>query len=423
MKTNLPKISIFTLGCKVNQYESSSMAKIFFDKGFDVVFDCFDADIFLVNTCAVTNEAERKSRQMIRKIAKNNSNAEIYVFGCASQHNSAQFGGENVTFVSGTSKKDEIAHNIADRILAENVQNQTFETGFDLAREYENSTGILTPKTRHFIKIQDGCNNFCSYCIIPYLRGVSRSRDLDSIISELDNMDADIKEVVLTGINLSKYGLDIGTNLTDLVTKLQKYDFRIRFGSLEVCIIDDQFLSACKGLKNFAPQFHLSLQSGSDTVLARMNRKYTTKDYADAAIKIRQNFDGASITTDIIVGFPEETDQEFLETVEFANEIKFSDIHVFSFSLRSGTRAEKMSQVPSHIIQERQKTLSQTKNELHKQYLLSQIGIPQQVIFETEENGLWVGHSAGFAKVYTDTATHNQVIMVTPTELYHDGLK
>ncbi len=419
------KIAVFTLGCKVNLYDSDSMLAIFKQAGFDVAEGLSEADVYVLNTCAVTAEAEKKSRQAIARIRKLSPNAEIYVCGCASQNDPTQFKKQGVVYVGGSDGKQELARYIVQRHSAENadIPKDVCALGnFDISNVYGDGEGVLNLRTRHFIKIQDGCNNFCSYCIIPYLRGRSRSRSAESIKRELDSIKDGVKEVVVTGINLSAYGLDIGTSLAKLVRSLSDYDMRFRLGSLEVGVIDRELLEATKALKHFCPHFHLSLQSGSDSVLKAMNRHYSAEEFKNAVALIREYYQNAAITTDIIVGFPAETEENFLQSMAFAREIGFADIHVFPYSSRKGTVAGKLKPLPPEVVEDRQKRMSEVKRELSSMYLTESLDLPQEVVFETCEDGVWQGHSQYYVKVYSKQGMRNEVRTVLPTRLYSDGV-
>ncbi len=421
----LPKISVFTLGCKVNQYDGDAMLAIFNEAGFDVAEGLEFADIYILNTCAVTAEAEKKSRQSVSRIIKVNPSAKIYVCGCASQNNFVQFAKSGVVYISGTDKKTELARQIVAKYVNSSDMPQCVaeEKRFDISDTYEDNDGVYNLRTRHFIKVQDGCDNYCNYCIIPYLRGHSRSRSVESIIKELDGVRGSVKEIVVTGINLSAYGLDIGLSLAELLKKLAKYDdLRVRLGSLEVCVVNDAFLKATKKLKHFCPHFHLSLQSGDDSVLMAMNRHYDTEQYFQAVKLIRGYYPSASITTDIIVGYPTETEEMFENCMKFARKVGFSDIHVFSYSSRKGTVAGRMPVLPAEVVDDRQRRLSALKRELADNYLNKQIGMPQQVLFETQCDGLWVGHTPNYVKVYSANGRHNEVRTIIPRRKYCDGL-
>lgn len=419
----LPKIAVFTLGCKVNQYDGDVMLAIFKKAGFEVVEGLEFADIYVLNTCAVTAEAEKKSRQCVTRILKVNPNAKIFVCGCASQNNFSQFAKDGVVYISGTDGKTKLANDIVDCYVGNGAFNCTINDDFAISQEFEDNDGVCNLRTRHFIKVQDGCDNFCSYCIIPYLRGRSRSRSLESIEKELDSVNGVVKEVVVTGINLSAYGTDRGDSLVRLIKMLEKYEnLRFRFGSLEIRVIDDELLKATKALKHFCPHFHLSLQSGDDSVLTSMNRHYTTAEYLKAVQLIRGYYPTAAITTDIIVGYPTETEEAFDNCIAFARKVGFADIHVFPYSSRKGTVAGHMPVLPPEVVEGRQRAMTAVKNELIGNYLNTQIGMPQQVVFETQTDGIWVGHSSNYIKVYSRFGARNEVRTITPKRRYLDGL-
>lgn len=423
MSEKLPKISIFTLGCKVNQYDTDAMLAVFEHAGFEIAEGLEYADVYVVNSCAVTAEAEKKSRQSIARILKVNPNAKIFVCGCASQNNFSQFAKNNVQYISGSDQKLDFARKIVTEFKGEEEQfDKIVPDKFDISTVFEDNDGIINLRTRHFIKVQDGCNNFCSYCLIPYVRGRSRSRALASIERELDEVSSVAKEVVVTGINLSAYGKDIGSSLTDLMKMLSKYDFSVRLGSLEVGVITKDFLDATKALKRFCPHFHLSLQSGDDSVLKAMNRHYTTAEYYDAVRLIREYYSDPAITTDIIVGFPSEREEEFENSMAFARKVGFSDIHVFPYSSRRGTVAGLMPTLDPEIVLDRQKRMTALKHELVQNYLNKQIGMPVNVLFETQSRGVWCGHSPNYVKVYSKNGEHNEIRLITPTHLYLDGV-
>ena len=423
MSEKLPKISIFTLGCKVNQYDTDAMLAVFEHAGFEIAEGLEYADVYVVNSCAVTAEAEKKSRQSIARILKVNPNAKIFVCGCASQNNFSQFAKNNVQYISGSDQKLDFARKIVTEFKGEEEQfDKIVPDKFDISTVFEDNDGIINLRTRHFIKVQDGCNNFCSYCLIPYVRGRSRSRALASIDRELDEVSSVAKEVVVTGINLSAYGKDNGSSLGELMKMLSKYDFSVRLGSLEVGVITKDFLDATKTLKRFCPHFHLSLQSGDDSVLKAMNRHYTTAEYYDAVRLIREYYSDPAITTDIIVGFPSEREEEFENSMAFARKVGFSDIHVFPYSSRRGTVAGRMPTLDPEIVLDRQKRMTALKHELVQNYLNKQIGMPVNVLFETQSRGVWCGHSPNYVKVYSKNGEHNEIRLITPTHLYLDGV-
>lgn len=350
------KVCVLTLGCKVNKYESDSLLNIFKEKGYEITDSLEKADVYIVNTCAVTSEAEKKSRQMLAKCKKLNPDAKIYVCGCASQHNPNQFLGK-AALIKGVAGKNKIA-DFGEGVLIDEVP-----------KSYEKEEFSLQPRTRAYIKIQDGCDNFCSYCIIPYLRGRSRSRDLNSITEEVQALDSSIKEIVLTGINLSDFKIEGKLGLLTLLQKLDKYNLRMRLSSMEEVIADEEFVKGLSGLKNFCPHFHLSLQSGSDSVLKRMNRRYTTEQFKTTCTLIRKYFPTASITTDVIVGFPGESDQEFNETKRFIADIAFSGLHIFPYSHREGTVASRQKDLNFLVKKARAEELAILDEKLRKEFI------------------------------------------------------
>lgn len=429
------KIVVYNLGCKVNQYESDSIIRELKSRGHEVYDNFTEADAYILNTCAVTNEAERKSRQAIARAKKFNATAKIIVCGCASENNAEQFSEKDgVVYISGVAGKARIPGLIkskCDTDLLSLVTNDSANSAnigqididiknvsvSDLPTVYEDDLAIDGIRTRAFLKVQDGCNNFCSYCIIPYLRGRSRSRAIDSVVQEFNRLSKQVKEIVLTGINLSAYGLDIASSLKELLVALKGFDTRIRFGSLEVNIIDSEFLEACKSIKRFCPQFHLSLQSGDDSVLKDMNRHYTTVEYLDKVKLIREYFPDAAITTDLICGYPTESEQSFKNTIEFIKKVNFADMHIFVYSPRKGTKAAKLKQIPHEVAKERANTAIKIAEDMKREYLKSHIGSTLEVLVE---NGY--GYSMEYIKVYTD-GEDGEIEEIAPTELYLDGLK
>lgn len=422
MTEKLPKVCVFTLGCKVNQYDSDAMLAVFEHAGFEICEGLEPADVYVINSCAVTAEAEKKSRQSVARILKINPDARIYVCGCASQNNFSQFAKNNVEYISGTDGKLGFARKIVNQYVNDEQFDKIVPDGFDISKEFEDNDGVVNLRTRHFIKVQDGCNNFCSYCLVPYVRGRSRSRAVDSVVRELETVKNVAKEVVVTGINLSAYGKDIDTSLANLLIALSKFDFSVRLGSLEVGVITKEFLDATAKIKRFCPHFHLSLQSGDDTVLKQMNRKYNCAQYFDAVQLIRKYYPSAAITTDIIVGFPTETEEQFENSMAFARKVGFSDIHVFPYSSRRGTVAGRMKTLDPDVVTDRQKRMTAVKKELVDNYLNKQIGMPVNVLFETQEDGVWCGHAPNYVKVYSKNGAHNDVRLIKPSHKYLDGV-
>ncbi|MCR4874429.1 MAG: tRNA (N(6)-L-threonylcarbamoyladenosine(37)-C(2))-methylthiotransferase MtaB [Clostridia bacterium] len=395
------KIVVYNLGCKVNQYECDSLVKALQDKGHDVKEDLEYADAYILNTCAVTNEAERKSRQCIERCLKFNKDAKIYVCGCASQNNQKQFlEKDNVQYVIGTANKMSLVDSFDKQ--GENVE--------EMPTVYEDDFTPSINRTRAYIKVQDGCNRFCTYCLIPYVRGRSRSRQIESVKAECERLAKLTKEIVITGIDLSFYGKDINTSFVELIKSLKDVDCRIRLGSLEVSLITDELLQALKGMKAFCPQFHLSLQSGSDTVLKRMNRHYTTKEFEAEVNLIRKYFKDAAISTDIIFGFPKESDEEFKETLAFMEKIGFMQVHIFPYSKREGTVAAKLPQVDGNIKKQRCKEAEKLAFRLKQEYLTSMLGKELEVLFEEKHENYFEGYSREYIRVKIKDANINEIV-------------
>ena len=411
------KISILTLGCKVNQYESGGISEKLKKQGHDVTENLEFADVYIINTCAVTMDAEKKSRQLISKCNKQNEKSKIIVMGCASQNKFQQFEKkDNVSYLLGSGKK-ELAAQEVEKIFEENQEKMRAES-FILPTEYEDSFEKSKHKTRAFLKVQDGCNNFCSYCIIPYLRGRSRSRKIESIEQEILMLD-NVKEIVLVGIDLSDYEF----TLENLAKMVDTHNIRFRFGSLEVGVIDEKLLNVLKKCKNFCPQFHLSLQAGDTQTLKFMNRKYTVEEYYEKVNLIRNHFENPSITTDIIVGFPTETEEQFQNSLNFAQKVGFSDIHVFPYSVRTGTVASKKYQdLPSIEKIDRQKKMTEVKNQLIKKYIDENISKVEEVLTEKVIGKYAVGHTRNFLKCYVENGEENQIYKVKFTAKYKEGL-
>ena len=406
------KAVVFTLGCKVNECESDSLIKGLTDLGFEVSDKLEFADLYIVNTCAVTAEAEKKSRQTVSRITAINPDAKIIFTGCATQNDPEAFKTKkNVSVITGSFNKAKIL----DLINSEGVYIA------DCPENYEELPQVKSLKTRGFIKVQDGCNNFCSYCLIPYLRGRERSRAPESILKEID--DCKYKETVINGINLSAYNYN-GLRLAGLLSALKDADTRIRLGSLEVNVITDELLTAAKSLKNFAPHFHLSLQSGSDEVLKKMNRKYTADEFYAAVERIRKYYPDAGITTDVIAGFPTETEENFYETISFLDKVGFSDIHAFPYSARKGTAAYKMKDLGKEIKKARLKLLLDKKKELKAAFIKKNIGRELEFLPEEKKDGLTEGYSENYIRLYVSGVPEDcGIVKVLVTGLYGDGAK
>lgn len=388
------KISILTLGCKVNKYESDALIFELKNRGIDATDKLESADAYIINTCAVTSEAERKSRQMIERARKFNAAAKVYVLGCASQNRPTQFEGKSVQLITGNAAKKQLLDKLEMQGLA--VQ--------ELPQQYEDDLFSAQTLSRAFIKIQDGCNRFCTYCIIPYLRGRSRSRALESIQNEVAALPDSVKEVVLVGIDVSDFKIDGQKGLGQLIKSLDKFNKRLRLSSLEDSLIDDEFLNLLKQSKNFCPHFHLSLQSGCDSVLKKMNRHYTTAQFYKSVQKIRQVFPLAGITTDIIVGFPTESEEDFEETLKFVEKVKFSQLHIFPYSQRTGTAAAKLyKDLPKEVKNGRLKRLEEVGKRLQQQFILQ--NDTAQVLIEEKVGTFFVGYSQNYIRCFVENET------------------
>ena len=404
------KVCVLTLGCKVNQYESDSVVKSLKESGFSVTESLEFADVYVVNSCAVTAEAERKSRQMLSRIRALNKDARIIVVGCAAENNSEQFVRLGAEYVSGNAGKWKVAEYLRD--------GTPFACGAP-AEEYEDCYSQYTSNAKAYVKIQDGCNNFCSYCLIPYLRGRSRSRSVASVLEEINNTTA--PEIILTGINLSDYRTDDG-GLTELILALCDSDKRIRLGSLEVNAITGDFLKALSGLKNFCPQFHLSLQSGSDSVLKSMNRHYTREEFLQKCEMIYAAFPDCALTTDVIVGFPTETERDFRDTLDLMERAAFADAHIFPYSPRKGTKAK--GRLPQEIVNERKAKITALRNRLKEKYLSEKLGSEENLLAEEYVGGFTVGYTGNYIRCYLPKEEKTgKIIKVVLKELYLDGVK
>ena len=362
-------------------------------------------DIIIVNTCTVTNIADRKSRQLLRKAKETNPNAVVIACGCYVQVAKDKVDSiEEIDISIGNSEKKDIVQIVENYIN----QNEMINEIIDVNKEKDFSEmGLVTftEKTRATIKIQDGCNNFCTYCLIPYARGRVRSRNKENIIKEVEEIaKKGIQEIVITGIHIASYGLDFNDNyrMIDLLEALNKIDGikRIRLGSLEPSLITDEFTKRLSKLDKICNHFHLSLQSGCDETLKRMNRKYTTAEFRQVVNRLRKTFKDVNLTTDIIVGFPGETDEEFNKTYSFLKEIKFYKMHVFKYSPREGTPASKMpNQIDGNIKEERSQKLMELSDKNQDEYNKIYFSKPQEVLFEEQKDGIWTGYTSNYVKV------------------------
>lgn len=402
----MKKVKFSTLGCKVNQYETEAMAELFVKKGYEITDD-YNCDVFVLNTCTVTNLSDRKSRQQISKIRSENSNAVIAVVGCYSQVSPDEIENiQGVNVILGTKYRKEIVELCELAKSSNKIINKVENIGKN--KEFEELTiNTEHSMTRAYIKIQEGCSQFCSYCIIPYARGPIRSRNIRDIILEAKRLaDNGFKEIVLTGIHVASYGKDFDNKdigLIDVIEDIANIDKikRIRLSSLEPRIVDKKFLDRLSQVEQFCDHFHLSLQSGSDSILQSMNRKYDTHLYERTINLIREYYPNAAITTDIIVGFPGETDEDFEQTLNFVDKIKFSKIHVFKYSNRKGTVASKMkNQIPGLVKKERSQRLIEKSKYYTDKFLDNMLNQPIKVLFESKnDNGFIKGYTTNYIRV------------------------
>ena len=398
------KFSINTLGCKVNQYESEFVAETLIKRGYEKATHGEKCDVCFINTCAVTEESVRKSLQIIRRMKRLNPDAVIVVAGCASQSEDHRERLESVCDIALGNKDKPKIPDLIDKFLSDRKKISSFVKIGD-EKEFEPMTAYTGERTRATLKVQDGCNNFCSYCIIPYVRGRIRSKDFNEAVSEMKFLaeKSGYKEIVLTGIHLDNYGKDIGNiSLMDLLEAAEDIQGleRIRLSSLEPVFITEENVERMKNLTKICHHFHLSLQSGCDETLARMNRHYTTSDYEKCVNLLRAAFDDTAITTDIIVGFPGETEEEFAKTMEFAEKIGFMKIHIFPFSERQGTAASKMEgKIPTEIKNKRVHLLNDIASKTRTQFLKEVVGKEVSVLFETEKDGKIHGYTPNYVEV------------------------
>lgn len=401
------KVGFLSLGCKANSYDTETILAQFEKRGYEIVRDHSYADIFIINTCSVTNIAERKSRQAVERVLKINPDAIIVVTGCYAQIKPDEVKNlRNVAVVAGNRDRMKIVDMVEEYIstgsrklkVTDLLHNSKFE---------ELDISNYGTRTRVQLKIQDGCDNFCSYCIIPYTRGRICSKPMEKVLEQVEQIKSQgVKEIVLTGIHIASYGRDIKEySLIDLLEKIHSITdstgMRIRLGSLDPSVVTGEFTERLSKLERICPQFHLSLQSGSDTVLKRMNRHYTSDEYYNSVTLLRQAFDNPALTTDIIVGFPGETEEEFNQTLAFAEKVGFAKIHIFPYSKREGTVAAKMpDQIPHSVAAEREKRLGDAEKKMRCEYIASHIGKSVNVLFEEIKEKDGVRYACGYTPEY-----------------------
>ena len=425
------KAALHNLGCKVNAYETEAMQGLLEDSGYEIVPFHEKADIYIINTCTVTNMADRKSRQMLHRARKMNPDAIVAACGCYVQEKPEEVA-DCVDIVIGNNRKKEIVHILEEYEKGrEGIRKDLVDIGH--TREYEDLHLSRTAEhTRAYIKVQDGCNQFCSYCIIPYARGRVRSRSMESVRGEVETLARNgYQEVVLTGIHLSSYGIDTGTDLLSLIRTVHEVAGikRIRLGSLEPRIITEEFAEAIAGLPKMCPHFHLSLQSGCTETLKRMNRRYTAEEYYEKCELLRKYFRNPALTTDVIVGFPGETEEEFKASRDFIDKVDFYETHVFKYSRREGTKAAAMpDQVPEEEKTRRSNILLDLSRKKQAAYEQRLLGTTQEVLIEEEiqRNGeiYQVGHTREYVKVgiRTEEKLANRLVQIeieNPFQIIH----
>ena len=419
------KFAFYTLGCKVNQYETQAMEQLLREKGHEIGDFSENCHGYIINTCSVTAVADKKNRAIIRRCRREHPEAVIGVCGCHSQHDPEAIKALGVDLIGGSAKRKEfidalLGHCEPAALLDDALRRRNFETL---------PAGGLSGRTRAMLKVQDGCVNFCSYCIIPYTRGPVRSQTLEATLEQANQLAAEgYRELVVTGIEIASWGVDLPgkPTLIALLDSLCKAvpHCRIRLGSLEPRIVTEDFCLALMKHKNLCPHFHLSMQSGCDTVLARMKRKYDTARYLESVQLLKTHFPGCSVTTDMIVAFPGETEEEFAQSLAFIQKCGFADMHIFPYSRRPGTPADKMpGQHPNAVKEARSKAAIAVAEKMADSYRQNLIGTTHAVLFEEPVDGYFTGHAPNYIKVYVKGENlHNRVLPVTLTALYADGM-
>ena len=422
------KFAFYTLGCKVNQYETQAMEQFLLNAGHEIGHFEEPCDGYIINTCSVTAIADRKNRTVIRRCRRENPRAVIGVCGCYSQHDPQAAKDLGVDVVGGSGGREEFINLLLqaaeDRVYRSNVDAALRRRSFEVL-----PAGGLSERTRAMLKVQDGCVNFCTYCIIPYTRGPVRSAPLALAVAQAKELaERGHREIVITGIEIASWGVDLPDKppLTDLIAAVCRAvpALRVRLGSLEPRIVTEEFCAELSKLPNLCPQFHLSMQSGCDSVLQRMKRKYDTARYLQSVELLKKTFPGCAVTTDMIVAFPGETEEEFQESLRFIRKCGFADMHIFPYSRRPGTPADKMpGQHPNATKEDRSRSAIRVAQELRTAYLENLIGQTLPVLFEEPEGDFFTGHAPNYVKVYVrGSDLHNTVQPVRITALHADGV-
>ena len=423
------KFAFYTLGCKTNQYETQAMERLLMEGGHEIGRFEDVCDGYIINTCSVTAVADKKNRAVIRRCRKAHPDAVIGVCGCYTQHDAEAVKALGVDVIGGSAKRQEFVE-----MMLTALQERRYQESLDTAlrrREFEIlPAGGLQERTRAMLKVQDGCVNFCSYCIIPYTRGPVRSAPLSTVVEQARQLKAmGYKEIIITGIEIASWGVDLPGKppMADMLKAVCEAvpEIRIRLGSLEPRVVTREFCEEMVKYPNLCPQFHLSMQSGCDTVLARMKRKYDTARYYESVALLKEYFPGCAVTTDMIVAFPGETEEEFAQSLTFIRRCGFADMHIFPYSRRPGTPADKMPGQHDNATKEaRSHSAIVVAEEMNRAYRESLIGTTQAVLFEEAEGEFFTGYAPNYVKVYTrGRGLHNEVRNVTITGLYHDGVE
>ena len=422
------KIAFYTLGCKTNQYETQAMEQLLAEKGHEIGQFSEKCDVYIINTCSVTAVADKKNRAVIRRCRRENPEAIIGVCGCYTQHAPEDVRKLGVDILGGSANRREFIEKLLEtakgkhqEVLDEALRRREFEVL---------PAGGLSERTRAMLKVQDGCVNFCSYCIIPYTRGPVRSAPLSLVVEQAKQLrEKGYKEIVITGIEIASWGVDLEGKppMAEMVAAVCEAvpQLRVRLGSLEPRVVTEEFCLQMKKYENLCPQFHLSMQSGCDTVLTRMRRKYDTARYLESVNLLKKHFPSCAITTDMIVAFPGETEEEFAQSLEFIRKCGFADMHIFPYSRRPGTPADKMpGQLGNATKEARSRAAIAVAEQMKLAYRESLVGTVQSVLFEETDGDYFVGHAMNYTKVYAKGENlHNTVKDVRITEVFKDGVK
>ena len=408
------KVAIYTLGCKVNQYETQALEQSLRSRGHEIVDFSDAADAYVVNTCSVTAVSDQKSRQIIHRAKKQHPEAVVAVCGCYSQTHAEEVGRLEVDLIAGTGDRTGFL-DLLEQAVGEKRHIEAIDQSFERRVFEVLPAGGMASRTRAMLKVEDGCVNFCTYCIIPYARGPVRSAPLETAVTQAAQLAAEgYREIVLTGIEISSWGRDLknGKSLIDLLEAICAAvpGVRVRLGSLEPRTITEEFCRRAAALPNLCPQFHLSMQSGCDATLKRMNRKYDTARFYESVELLNRFFDRPAVTTDLITGFPEETEEEFAQTLDFIRRCGFAQMHIFPYSVRPGTPAAKMRQNPKAVKEERAHRAAAVAAEMHRAYLEGCVGRVYPVLFEQPKNGRFSGHAPNYMEVLADGENLHNIV-------------